>query len=55
MDLVKTRDTFRELADITDELIEIESQEETPEIKKQFESTIGRYVIKLIELKALQE
>lgn len=54
MDLVKLRDTFKELADITDEIIQLEGKEETPELKKKMESITGRYFMKLIELQALQ-
>ncbi len=54
-DLIKLRDVFRETADIIDELIELEDKEETPEVKKEYESILGRFIIKMAELQKLQE
>lgn len=53
-DLIKLRDVFRETADIIDELIELEDKEYTPEAKKQYESVMGRFMIKMVELQSLQ-
>lgn len=53
-DLIKLRDIFRESADIIDELIELQDKEETPEVKKQYESVLGRFMVKMIELQSLQ-
>ena len=52
---IKMRDIFREAADIIDELAGIDDTEETPEIKKQYESIMGRFLMKMMELQALQQ
>lgn len=53
--LIKMRDLFRESADIIDELLELQEQEETAEVKQQYESALGRFMLKMMELQSLQE
>lgn len=53
--LIKMRDLFRESAGILDELIELQEQEETPETKQQYESALGRFMLKMMELQFLQQ
>lgn len=53
--IIKLRDTFREIADIIDELIELSSRADKGEdIEKEMESTIGRYMIKILSLEELK-
>ncbi|WFR57477.1 hypothetical protein QA584_28385 [Anaerocolumna sp. AGMB13025] len=54
MELKKLRDTFREAADILDELIKLKGNKETAEIKKEMESLSGRFLIKMLEIESLQ-
>ncbi|MGG7143562.1 hypothetical protein ACQPVP_08855 [Clostridium nigeriense] len=52
--LIELRDTFREIADIIDEILELEKREkEGQDVKKELESVMGRYLLKFIELQAL--
>jgi hypothetical protein len=53
-ELEKMRDVFRESADIIDELLELQAKEETPEVKQKYESVLGRFMIKMLELQSLQ-
>lgn len=53
--LIKMRDLFRESADIIDELLELQEQEGTPEVKKEYESVLGRFMLKMMELQSLQQ
>lgn len=49
------RDTFREAADIIDEILELSKREEKGEdVKKEYEGVMGRFVIKMMELQSLQ-
>jgi hypothetical protein len=52
--LIKARNAFREIADIIDELIVLGEKEETPEIKKEYESVLGKFMIKMVELNSLE-
>lgn len=55
-DLIGLRDTFRELANILDEAIELEKREEAGEdVTKETESVMGRFLIKCIELERLNK
>lgn len=55
-DLIGLRDTFRELANIIDEAIELEKREEAGEdVTKETESVMGRFLIKCIELERLNK
>ncbi|MBS6503489.1 MAG: hypothetical protein KH415_18050 [Clostridium sp.] len=55
-DLIRLRDTFRELANILDEAIELEKREESGEdVAKETESIMGRFLIKCIELEILNK
>lgn len=55
-DLIGLRDTFRELANILDEAIELEKREEAGEdVTKETESVMGRFLIKCIELDRLNK
>lgn len=53
-ELIKMRDTFRESADILDEMIMLQCKEETTETKKEYESVLGRFMVKMMELQLLQ-
>jgi hypothetical protein len=53
-ELIKMRDVFRETADIIDEIIILQDKEETPEVKKEHEAILGRFMLKMIELQSLQ-
>ncbi len=53
--LIKIRDTFRETADIIDEILELGKREgEGEDIKKESEAAFGRFMLKMIELQSLQ-
>ena len=55
-DLIRLRDTFRELANILDEAIELEKREESGEdVAKETESVMGIFLIKCIELEILNK
>ncbi|GAA0817501.1 hypothetical protein [Clostridium tertium] len=55
-DLIGLRDTFRELANILDEAIELEKREEAGEdVTKETESVVGRFLFKCIELERLNK
>lgn len=55
-DLKKFRDTLRGAADVIDELIELKYEEDKgANIEKECESILGRFMIKILELQALQE
>lgn len=52
---IKIRDTFREAADIIDELVELDEREKNGEyLKKETEAALGRFMMKMLELQALQ-
>lgn len=52
--LIKLRDGFREVADIIDEMIEIEKREEEgQDVAEEMERVIGRYMMKCLELNSL--
>ena len=54
-ELIKMRDTFREGADIIDEILALEERENKGEdIRKESEALIGRFALKMIELNAMQ-
>lgn len=54
-ELIKLRDTFREIANIIDEMLALKAREDSGEdIKQESESILGRYMIKLAELNQLQ-
>jgi len=53
-ELEKMRDIFRETADILDELIGLKGREETAETKKQCESILSRFMIKVAEIEVLR-
>lgn len=53
--LIRIRDVFRETADIIDEMLVLGEREDKGEdVKKNFESVIGRFTIKMLELESLQ-
>lgn len=53
-DFIRIRDTFRECADIMDEMLELEKREENGEdVKEEVERVMGRYMMLLIELNSL--
>ena len=53
--MMKFRDVLRESADILDELICLKDKDDNGEdITKESESILGRYMIKAMELQALQ-
>lgn len=55
-DLIKMRDLFRESADIIDELIDLQAKEVAGrDVKKEIESTYGRFVYKMMELQSLSD
>lgn len=50
-ELIKMRDTFLEAAYIIDEMLVLEVRESKGEdIKKETESTMGRFMLKMVEL-----
>lgn len=52
--LTRMRDLFRETADIIDEMIELEAKEASgQDVKKEMESTAGRFMVKMIEMNSL--
>lgn len=52
--LINLRDVFRELADIIDEMLNLEIKEnEGQDVKKEIESITGRYILKIMELEVL--
>ncbi|QEK13716.1 hypothetical protein FQB35_15420 (plasmid) [Crassaminicella thermophila] len=54
-ELIKMRNTFREAADIIDELLDLKEKENNgQDVKKELESVIGRFAIKMLELNSLQ-
>lgn len=53
--LLQIRDTFREAADIIDDIAELETREEKGEdVKRESEGAMGRFMMKMIELNSLQ-
>lgn len=53
-DMIKMRDTFREAADIVDELIKLKEREDSGEdTEKESESLLGIFMLKMMELEAL--
>ena len=55
-DLIKMRDVLRETADIIDEFLPLKLREAAGEdITKETESILGRFVLKTMELQALQQ
>jgi hypothetical protein len=54
-DMIKMRDTFREVADILDEFIALKSKEDSgDDIEKEIESILGRFMLKMMELESLK-
>ena len=54
-DMIKMRDTFREVADILDEFIALKSKEDSgDDIEKETESVLGRFMLKMMELESLK-
>jgi hypothetical protein len=54
-DMIKMRDTFREVADILDEFIALKSKEDSgDDIEKETESILGRFMLKMMELESLK-
>lgn len=54
-DMIKMRDTFREAADIIDELVKLKEKEDSGEdIEKESESLLGRFMLKMMELETLK-
>lgn len=52
---IKIRDTFREAADIIDELLGLEERKnQGQDVTKETEAAFGRFMIKMLELQALQ-
>lgn len=52
--LIKIRDTFRESADIIDELLTLDKREKNGEnVEKELESAAGRLMFKMIEINEL--
>ena len=55
-DMIKMRDVFRQTADIIDEFVALKSREDAgQDVTKETESILGRFTLKMMELKALQE
>lgn len=53
-DLIKMRDALRESADIIDEVLALEERENNEEdVRKELESAVGRFTIKMLELNSL--
>ncbi len=53
--LIKIRDTSRETADIIDEILALDEREDKGEdVKRESESALGRFMLKMIELQSLQ-
>ncbi|MGJ0848442.1 hypothetical protein ACR77J_17265 [Tissierella praeacuta] len=53
-DLIKMRDSLRESADIIDEVLALEERENNGEdVRKELESAVGRFTIKMLELNSL--
>lgn len=51
----KMRDTFREVADIIDEILILDERKDRGEdVKKEAEAATGRFIMKMIELQTLQ-
>ena len=54
--LIKMRDTFRETADIIDEILTLDEREDKGEdIQKESEAATGRFLMKMIELQSLSQ
>lgn len=52
--LIKIRDVFREMADMIDEILELEKRKkEGQDVEKELENVMGRYLLKTIEMQAL--
>ena len=55
-EIIKLRDKFREIADILDEVAELQKRDEAGEdVEKEIESLMGRYLFKCIELQGLSK
>lgn len=55
-DMIKMRDTFRQTADIIDEFVALKPREDAGEdVTKETESILGRFMLKMAELEALQK
>lgn len=55
-EIIKLRDKFIEIADILDEVVELEKRDEAGEdVEKEIESLMGRYLFKCIELQELSK
>ncbi|WEG14135.1 hypothetical protein PU629_07150 [Pullulanibacillus sp. KACC 23026] len=53
-ELIKARDIFRECADIIDEILDLGARHEKGEdVKKELESTTGRYLLKMMSLESM--
>lgn len=53
-DLTKIRDLFRETADIIDEMIVLDAKEASgQDVKKEAESTMGRFMYNMVEISSL--
>lgn len=53
--LLQIRDAFREAAGIIDEIADLEIREEAGEdVKKESESAVGRFLLKMLELNSQQ-
>jgi len=53
-DLIKMRDLFREIANIMDELLDLEVREAAGEdVEKETESVGGRLIIKMMKLESM--
>jgi len=55
-DLIKMRDAFRDIANVMDELLELEVREAAGEdIEKEQESVAGRLMIKMMKLESMSK
>lgn len=55
-EIIKLRDKFREIADILDEVAELQKRDEAGEdVEKEIESLMGRYLFKCIEVQELSK
>lgn len=53
--LIEIRDTFRETADIIDEMFILEEKKDDGEdVEKESEAVLGRFMMKMIKLSQLQ-
>lgn len=55
-ELKKLRDLFRESADIIDEMLELEEKGNNgQDVGKEYESEVGRFAFKMIELQSISD